>query len=206
MVSDSEEVYIPGSSFHQAEGSESRPANHYYLLLFAERLQLLRKRAKDHIECLFSDLHRSMVSDSRSSTSRIELLKASVGDVVHLVRSNRHELARSQASPRKPGRRPSMTKLSGRRPRRRSAEYPFSSPASGREQLRAAFTIRNYLRAWAGDRNARASTRSPRTCERSSPRQVMRPSLTLEKRTPDLRIRHYRERARRDSNPQPSDP
>ena len=74
------------SPFHQAEGSESRPANHYYLLLFAERLQLLRKRAKDHIECLFSDLHRSMVSDSRSSTSRIELLKASVGDVVHLVR------------------------------------------------------------------------------------------------------------------------
>ena len=57
MVSDREEVYIPGSSFDQAEGSKSRPADHYYLLLFAERLQLLRKRAEDHIECLFSDLH-----------------------------------------------------------------------------------------------------------------------------------------------------
>ena len=59
MVSDREEVYIPGSSFDQAEGSKSRPADHYYLLLFAERLQLLRKRAEDHIECLFSDLHSS---------------------------------------------------------------------------------------------------------------------------------------------------
>jgi len=111
MVSDREEVYIPGSSFHQAEGSESRPANHYYLLLFAERLQLLRKRAKDHIECLFSDLHRSIVSDSRPSTPRIELLKASVRDVVYLVRSNRHELARSQASPREPGRHRSRSYL-----------------------------------------------------------------------------------------------